>query len=137
MHTVTLQPSGHTFQVEEGETLLTAALRQGFVLPYGCRNGACGSCKGRLIAGELDYGSYQLKALTDLEKSQGKVLFCQAKPLSDVTLEARTVGTAKDIPVRTLPCRVAASGDSHSPTQTTSASGNSAGSRPRNTTSPL
>ncbi|MGE0874382.1 MAG: CDP-6-deoxy-delta-3,4-glucoseen reductase [Burkholderiales bacterium] len=106
MHTVTLQPSGHTFQVEEGETILTAALRQGFVLPYGCRNGACGSCKGKLIAGEVDYGSYQMKALTDLEKSQGKLLFCQAKPLSDLTLEARTVGTAKDIPVRTLPCRV-------------------------------
>ncbi len=106
MHTVTLQPSGHTFQVEDGETILTAALRQGFVLPYGCRNGACGSCKGKLIAGEVDYGSYQMKALTDLEKSQGKLLFCQAKPLSDLTLEARTVGTAKDIPVRTLPCRV-------------------------------
>jgi CDP-4-dehydro-6-deoxyglucose reductase, E3 len=106
MHKVTLQPSGHQFQVEDGESVLTAALRQGFILPYGCRNGACGSCKGRIVAGEVDYGVYQRKALTDDEKAQGKALFCQAKPLGELVIEARTVGAAKDIPVKTLPCRV-------------------------------
>ena len=50
---VTLQPSGHQFEVEEGEAILAAALRQHFVLPYGCRNGACGSCKGRLLEGRI------------------------------------------------------------------------------------
>ena len=79
MHSVTIQPSGHQFQVEEGETVLVAALRQGFVLPYGCRNGACGSCKGKLLEGTVDYGVYQQKALTDDEKAQGKALFCQAQ----------------------------------------------------------
>ena len=79
MHTVTLQPSGHQFQVEDGEAVLAAALRQGFVLPYGCRNGACGSCKGKILAGSVDYGVYQPKALTDEEKAQGKALFCQAQ----------------------------------------------------------
>ncbi|MDQ5849771.1 MAG: CDP-6-deoxy-delta-3,4-glucoseen reductase [Pseudomonadota bacterium] len=106
MHTVTLQPSGQQFQVEDGESVLTAALRQGFILPYGCRNGACGSCKGRIVEGEVDYGVYQKKALTDGEKAQGKALFCQAKPLGELVIEARTVGAAKDIPVKTLPCRV-------------------------------
>ncbi len=106
MHTVTLQPSGHQFQVEEGEAVLAAALRQGFVLPYGCKNGACGSCKGRILAGTVDYGVYQKKALSDEEKAQGKALFCQAKPLSDLVLEARTVGAAKDIQIKKLPCRV-------------------------------
>ena len=106
MHTVTLQPSGHQFQVEEGEAVLTAALRQGFVLPYGCKNGACGSCKGKILSGAVDYGVYQQKALTDEEKTQGKALFCQAKPLSDLVLEARTVGAAKDIQIKKLPCRV-------------------------------
>ena len=106
MHTVTLQPSGHQFTVEDGEAILTAALRQGFILPYGCKNGACGSCKGRVIAGSVDYGTYQAKALTDAEKAEGKALFCQAKPLSDLELEARTVGSAKDIPIKKLPCRV-------------------------------
>ena len=103
---VTLQPSGHQFEVEEGEAILAAALRQHFVLPYGCRNGACGSCKGRLLEGSIDYGVYQRKALPDAEKAQGKALFCQAKPLTDVVIEARTVGAAKDIAIRTLPCRV-------------------------------
>jgi CDP-4-dehydro-6-deoxyglucose reductase len=106
MHRVTLQPSGLQFDVEEGESVLTAALRQGYVLPYGCRNGACGSCKGKLIEGSIDYGVYQKKALTDEEKAQGKALFCQAKPLGPLVIEARTVGAAKDIQVKTLPCRI-------------------------------
>ena len=106
MPTVTLQPSGHVFQVEEGEAVLTAALRQGFILPYGCKNGACGTCKGKIISGSVDYGVYQEKALPAAEREAGKALFCQAKPLGDLVIEARTVGTAKDIPIKTLPCRV-------------------------------
>ena len=106
MHTVTLQPSGLQFQVEEGETVLAAALRQGFLLPYSCKNGACGSCKGKVVSGTVDYGVYQPKTLTDEEKAQGKALFCQARPLSNLVLEARTIGAAKDIQVKKLPCRV-------------------------------
>jgi CDP-4-dehydro-6-deoxyglucose reductase len=106
MRKVKVQPSGHEFSVEEGESVLTAALRQHLVLPYGCRNGACGSCKGRIVEGEVDYGVYQKKALTEEDKAQGKALFCQAKPVSDLVIEARTIGAAKDIPIRTLPCRV-------------------------------
>ncbi len=106
MHTVTLQPGGLQFQVEDGEAVLAAALRQGFILPYGCKNGACGSCKGKIVSGSVDYGVYQHKVLTDDEKAQGKALFCQAKPLSDLVLEARTLGAAKDIQIKKLPCRV-------------------------------
>ena len=106
MRKVTVQPSGHAFEVQEGESVLTAALRQDLVLPYGCRNGACGSCKGRIVEGRVDYGVYQKKALTDEEKTQGKALFCQARPLTDLVVEARTIGAAKDIPIRILPCRV-------------------------------
>jgi CDP-4-dehydro-6-deoxyglucose reductase, E3 len=106
MRKVTVQPSGHSFEVAEGESVLTAALRQDLVLPYGCRNGACGSCKGRILEGQVDYGLYQKRALTEEEKAQGKALFCQAKPLTDLVLEARTIGAAKDIQVKMLPCRV-------------------------------
>jgi CDP-4-dehydro-6-deoxyglucose reductase, E3 len=106
MHSVTILPSGHQFEVEDGEAVLAAALRQGFVLPYGCKNGACGSCKGRIVSGSVDYGVYQPKALTDVEKAQGKALFCQAKPLADLVIEARTIGATKGIEIRTLPCRV-------------------------------
>jgi CDP-4-dehydro-6-deoxyglucose reductase len=106
MAKVTVQPSGHSFEVGEGESVLTAALRQDLVLPYGCRNGACGSCKGKILEGSVDYGVYSKKALTDEEKTQGKALFCQAKPLGDLVVEARTIGAAKDIQVKLLPCRV-------------------------------
>ena len=108
MATVTLKPSGQQFQVEDGETVLAAALRQGLVLPYGCKNGACGSCKGKILEGGVDYGVYQKRVLTDEEKAQGKALFCQAKPLGDLVVEARAVGAAKGIQVKTLPCRVLA-----------------------------
>lgn len=106
MHSVTLQPSGLSFSVEDGEAVLAAALRQGFILPYGCKNGACGSCKGKIVSGTVDYGVYQEKALSEADKAQGKALFCQAKPLTDLVIEARTVGAAKGIEVKTLPCRV-------------------------------
>jgi CDP-4-dehydro-6-deoxyglucose reductase len=106
MSTVTVQPSGLQFQVEDGEAVLAAALRQGLILPYGCKNGACGSCKGRIVSGAVDYGVYQKKALTDEERAKGKALFCQAKPLGDLVIEARTVGATKGIQIKTLPCRV-------------------------------
>lgn len=103
---ITIQPSGHTFTPEADETILEAALRQGFTLPYGCRNGACGSCKGKVIAGQVDYGDHQPNTLTDEEKAQGLALFCCATPLSDLTIECREVGAAKDIQIKTIPCRV-------------------------------
>jgi CDP-4-dehydro-6-deoxyglucose reductase len=103
---VTLQPSGHQFTVQDDETILEAALREGFSLPYGCRNGACGACKGKVLSGQLDYGVHSPNALKDDEKAQGRALFCRARPLSDLTIEAKEIGAAKDIVVKTLPCRV-------------------------------
>ncbi len=103
---VTLQPSGHTFKVAIDETILDAALRQGIGLPYGCRNGACGSCKGKIVSGEFDFGVYQERTLRAEEKAEGKALFCVGKPLSDLTLEVKEIGGTGDIQIRTLPCRV-------------------------------
>ena len=105
-HQVTIQPSGHHFTVQDDETILEAALREGFALPYGCRNGACGACKGRVMSGQLDYGVHSPTALKDEEKAQGRALFCRARPLSDMVIEAKEIGAAKDIVVKTLPCRV-------------------------------
>ena len=103
---VTIQPSGHQFTVKPNETLLSAALNAGFSLPYGCRNGACGACKGKVLAGSVDYGTHQESALTYDDKLKGMALFCCAKAESDVTIEVKEVGAAKDIPIKTLPCRV-------------------------------
>ncbi len=104
--TITVQPSGRTFQTEVDETLLGAAIRQGIGLPYGCRDGACGSCKSRLLDGRVTHGTHQQKALSTLEEAQGLVLTCCAVPHSDVVLEARMVPGAGEFPVRKMPCRV-------------------------------
>ena len=103
---VTIQPSGHQFTVEDDETVLAAALREGFALPYGCRNGACGACKGRVLSGQLDHGQHSANALKEAEKAEGRALFCKARPMSDLVIEAKEIGAARDIAVKTLPCRV-------------------------------
>ncbi len=103
---VTIKPSNHVFTVADDETILDGALREGFNIAYGCRNGACGSCKGKLLEGRVDYGTYQQSALLDADKKQGYALFCRAKPLTDVMIECREISAIKDIQVRTLPCRV-------------------------------
>lgn len=105
-HQITIKPSNHTFTANEGETILEAALREGFVIAYGCRNGACGTCKGKVLEGRVDYGVYQEHALPPGEKNQGLALFCQAQPLTDLAIECREVGAARDIQIKTLPCRV-------------------------------
>jgi CDP-4-dehydro-6-deoxyglucose reductase, E3 len=103
---VTIKPSNHVFSVSGDDTILDGALREGFNIAYGCRNGACGSCKGKLLQGSVDYGAHQESALSDTDKKQGYALFCQAKPTSDVVIECREISAIKDIQVRTLPCRV-------------------------------
>jgi CDP-4-dehydro-6-deoxyglucose reductase len=106
MAQVTLVPGNHIFTCDADEPILTAALRAGLLIPYGCKNGACGSCKGRIIEGKVDLGSYQTTTLPELERLQGKTLFCVARPAGDVIVEARDVRTAGDAVVKTLPCRI-------------------------------
>ncbi len=104
--TVELEPSGTTFSVEPGESVLDAALREQVLLPYGCRNGACGSCKGRIVAGEIAPAE-RPKGLSEREIAAGWVLLCQAEPASDLQIAAQTLDGTKDLSVRTLPVRVA------------------------------
>ena len=103
---VKILPSNHEFLVQDDETVLDAALREGFLLPYGCRNGACGSCKARVVEGEVDYGGDRPQALSDLELHAGYALLCRALPRTDLEIECREINAARDIPVKILPCRV-------------------------------
>ena len=105
-HRITLKPSNHSFTAEDDETILESALREGHVIAYGCRNGACGTCKGRLLEGVVDYGTYQEQALSAEDKKRGYALFCQARPLSDVVIECREISAVRDIAIKILPCRV-------------------------------
>jgi CDP-4-dehydro-6-deoxyglucose reductase, E3 len=103
---VQIQPSGHQFEVRRGETLLDAALRQGLALPYGCRNGSCGSCKGRVLSGQFQYtGGERPPGLDAEEEAKGLALFCQAIPGSDMSIEAREIHRVGDLQVKILPCR--------------------------------
>ena len=68
---ITLTPSGNTFSCNADETILEAAMRQGIGLPYGCRNGACGSCKAKITAGTVDYGNVQERTLRSEERAAG------------------------------------------------------------------
>ena len=106
-HQVTILPSGHEFLVAENESVLDAALRErGSVLPYGCRNGTCGSCMATLQSGQVHYPEGRLPALSKREQAEGKALLCQARPRSDLIIVAREVKTGGDLVVKTLPCRV-------------------------------
>ena len=104
--TVTVLPSGVSFSVDRDEPILTAAIRQGVGLPYGCRDGACGSCKCKLVEGRVIHGTHQAKALSPAEEEAGFTLTCRAAPQTDVVLEARTVAGAGEFAVRKMPCRV-------------------------------
>lgn len=103
---VHVDPSGHEFMVNQGESILSAALRQGYTLPYGCRNGACGSCKGRVIAGAVHYPSGKRDALSEDEEVRGFALYCQAQPLTDLSIQVREIHTAGELEIKRLPARV-------------------------------
>ena len=105
-HQIIIQPSEHVLKVESGETILEAALREGFSLPYGCRNGSCGICKGKIIQGTVNYGRHNEETLTEEEKQAGKALFCCASPLTNLVIECHEISATKDIEIKTLPCRV-------------------------------
>jgi CDP-4-dehydro-6-deoxyglucose reductase, E3 len=103
---VTVMPSGRTFAVERDEAVLAAAIRQGVGLPYGCKDGACGSCKSKLLEGRVIHGAHQAKALSADEEAAGLTLTCCAAPQCDLVIEARTVPGAGEFAVRKLPSRV-------------------------------
>ncbi|WP_206997568.1 CDP-6-deoxy-delta-3,4-glucoseen reductase [Trinickia mobilis] len=105
-YNVTLRQSGRQFQVEPDEAILTAALRQGVGLPYGCKNGACGSCKGTIVSGEVEQRAHSSSALSNDEKTRGMALLCCATANCDLEIDVREVAGVGDVQVKKLPCRV-------------------------------
>ncbi|RYZ01512.1 MAG: CDP-6-deoxy-delta-3,4-glucoseen reductase [Comamonadaceae bacterium] len=105
---ITVEPSGRHFHAPADETILAAGIRQGIGLPYGCKDGACGSCKCRMLSGSVTLGPHQSKALSAEEEIAGFVLTCCAHATSDVVLESRQVTQVGALPIRKMPARVLA-----------------------------
>ncbi len=99
---LTLEPLGASIEVEEGQTLLDAALRQGIYIPHACGHGLCGTCKVQVCDGEVDHGAANPFALMDMEREDGMTLACCATLQSDATIEAdfEDEPDAQIIPVR-------------------------------------
>ena len=85
---LTIQPLGQTIEVEDGQTILDAALRAGIYLPHACCHGLCATCKVQVVDGEVEHGEASAFALMDFEREEQKCLACCATLQSDVTIEA-------------------------------------------------
>ena len=84
---VRLEPVGLEIEVEEGETVLDAAFRNGVSLPHGCKVGQCASCKCHLVEGEVELLKYSTFALSDGEREQGSILLCRSLPQEYLVIE--------------------------------------------------
>ena len=102
---VQVKPSGHQFTTKDDESILDAAERQGVQLPYGCRNGLCGSCSGILLSGTVSYPE-EIEEEELASRNKGFCLTCKGVATSDVVIQIKEVETAKEIEVRTVPSRV-------------------------------
>jgi CDP-4-dehydro-6-deoxyglucose reductase len=106
-HSVRIEPHGRTLRVAADAPLLEAALNAGLNLPHSCKSGHCGSCRARLIAGEVRYRAGRPLGITPAEERAGYLLLCQARAASDVTVEARLIANVAEVEIKTLPCRIA------------------------------
>ena len=105
-YSVRIESTNHVFQVNEGESILDAALRQSIILPYGCRGGACGACKGQVLEGRVSYDDGLPMGLSEEDYNKGFALFCKAIPQGDVVIKSKEISGSEEIEVKILPCRV-------------------------------
>jgi CDP-4-dehydro-6-deoxyglucose reductase len=105
MH-LTVHPGNRTVPARDGETLLDAGLRGAIPLPFECRSGGCGVCKATVLNGDVDPGVYQKSALSDDERTRGKVLLCCASALGDVEVEVEDGAALRDQPLAVFAAHV-------------------------------
>jgi propane monooxygenase reductase subunit len=86
-HKVRFEPVGIDIEVDEDETVLNAAFRQGVMLMHGCKEGQCSACKSFLLDGDVQMDRYSTFALADYESEEGYVLLCRSHAYSDLEVE--------------------------------------------------
>ena len=101
-HTLTIEPLGAEVEIEEGQTILDAALRAGIYLPHACCHGLCATCKVQVVDGEVEHGEASTFALMDFEREEGKTLACCATVDNDIVIEAEI---DEDPDAETIPIR--------------------------------
>lgn len=99
---VKIKPSNYVIFVEQGESVLDAAIRQGYDFPYSCRSATCATCMGKVIKGSIDYGNVEPYALDDADQEEGFALFCSAMPTSDLIIEMEDVYGPEYRPAKTV-----------------------------------
>lgn len=104
---ITVQPSGHEFVVEEGETLLEGALRSGLNMNYHCNSGSCGECRARVVSGQLGQRLHHDYVLSAVDKQNGVVLMCRTHAATDLVIEAGEAHGVEDIPEQSVETVVA------------------------------
>ena len=108
MKRVCFEPGGREITSRDGETVLSAALRQGLVFPHSCRSGNCDTCRARLVSGTIAPGAAPGVQADSRTRRSGAILLCQAVPTSDVVIEAHELEAMAGMQVRTLSARVLA-----------------------------
>src|SRR5262245_63410244 len=102
--TVTVPGTEFRFACEQSESVLDAAQRAGLEIPFSCRKGVCGTCKGRIVSGEVR--AFAGDALGAAERAAGQVLFCNARPRSDLEIAPRSISKADPFARKTTVARV-------------------------------
>ncbi|MCW5620407.1 MAG: cytochrome b N-terminal domain-containing protein [Burkholderiales bacterium] len=103
---MTVHPGNREVPVRAGETLLEAGLRAGIPMPYQCRNGGCGVCKGTILQGEVRHAPYQSAFLSEDERMLGRALLCVCTPVTDVEVEYEDAGAERDAVTQTFEVEV-------------------------------
>ena len=103
---VHLLPQGRSFELRPDQPILDAALAHGINLPHSCKGGGCGSCRARLLSGDVHYPRGRPLGLAETDADQGQILLCQAHALDDLVVEAREIRHLTDMEIKSLPCRV-------------------------------
>ena len=104
---IKINPGAYEVTAEEGESIIDATLRQGLLLPYGCRCASCGACKGKVLTGEFKRSDGDPDLLSEEEMAAGYTLFCHASAQSDMEIEVEEVILTGDVEVKMMPGRVA------------------------------
>jgi len=103
---IKIQSSGLEFHVKPSQTILEGAIASGITLPYGCQDGACGSCKGKVISGKYFLNEYQSSALTDSDIKAGNTLYCKSMAQEDLVIEPNIPEVYDQYSPKVLPVKV-------------------------------